>query len=110
MNVDKWQVVYEAPVGFAEDLNAVEAALQRQAERDPDYFGTPNASTDGFTKSPAAGSIRDMCFMDMDTCFWQIAHLQSMQHTVHSSSSLPYIGKFLFSLPNRRLRVKHLLM
>ena len=99
------QVVYEASVGFAEELNAVEAVLQRQAERDPDYFGTPSSSTDGLNKSPAAGSIRDMCFMDLDTCFWQIAHLQSLQGHVHSSSSLPYIGKLLSSNSTQNMAV-----
>jgi len=33
------QVVYESPVGYAEEMNAVDQALQRQAEKDPDYFG-----------------------------------------------------------------------
>lgn len=99
--------MYEAPVGSAEDLKNVEIALQRQAEKDPDYFGPSSLHGGGGTaRGTAAGNIRDLCFMDLDTCFWQIAELQSMQHGVHSSTSLPYIGK-AFLLPLRCFTTSH---
>lgn len=86
------QAIYESPISLADEGNAVEHALQRQAERDPDYFGPPRLSPDGPARSGTPGSIRDLCFMDVDTCFWQVAQLHSLHHTLCSSSSLPYIG------------------
>jgi len=53
---------------------------------------TMSAQGGSAARGSAAGSIKDLCFMDMDTCFWQMARLQSLQHKVYSGAGIPYLG------------------
>ena len=91
------QLVLETQIGSTEESSAVDSALQRLAERDPSYYG-PQASSLGAASRPISpGSIRDMCFMDLDVCFWQTAQQQMCQVGCYSSSGLPAIGSFRHS-------------
>ena len=43
-------------------------------------------------KPTVAGSVRDVAFLDTETCFWQLARQQFQQLKAYSASGFPHIG------------------
>ena len=86
------QVVCEFALPSAEEAALQDALLRQLAERDPQFYGP--ASTDAASpgKTAAPGSIKDLGFLDMETCFWQLGwqHFQLLK--AYSSSGIPHIG------------------
>ena len=46
------------------------------------------------SKPTVAGSVRDVAFLDTETCFWQLARQQFQQLKAYSASGFPHIGAF----------------
>ena len=44
------------------------------------------------SKPTVAGSVRDVAFLDTETCFWQLARQQFQQLKAYSASQFPHIG------------------
>lgn len=93
------QVIYENELGGADEAALQEAALQQRAVRDPSYYGEgsfstgPAAEASLAAKSTASGTVKDVKFFDLDTCFWQLARQHRMQHNVFDSSTIPPYGE-----------------
>ena len=69
-----------------------DAMIQRLAEKDPQYYGAQLAGTLTVASKSAAGAIKDIKFLDTDTCFWQLTQQQSMQHKANAADLIPYLG------------------
>lgn len=72
-----------------------DAMIQRLAEKDPQYYGAQLAGTLTVANRTAAGAIKDIKFLDTDTCFWQLTQQQSMQHKTNAADLIPYLGEQL---------------
>ena len=89
------QVLYEAQLEGGDTLGMQDAMIQRLAEKDPQYYGAQLAGTLTVANRTAAGAIKDIKFLDTDTCFWQLTQQQSMQHKSNAADLIPYLGKHL---------------
>ncbi len=69
-----------------------DALIQRLAEKDSQFYGQQISGTLTVAKSAAAGAIRDVKFLDTDTCFWQLTQQQTMQHKAHTADLIPHLG------------------
>lgn len=87
------QVLYEAQLESGDTLGMQDAMIQRLAEKDPQYYGAQLAGTLTVANKTAAGAIKDIKFLDTDTCFWQLTQQQSMQHKGSASDLIPYLGE-----------------
>lgn len=77
-----------------------DALIQRLAEKDSQYYGQQISGTLTVAKSAAAGAIRDVKFLDTDTCFWQLTQQQTMQHKASSADIVPHLGDIMRLNPN----------
>lgn len=75
-----------------------DAMIQKLAEKDPQYYGAQLAGTLTVANKSAAGTIKDIKFLDTDTCFWQLTQQQSMQHKANTADLIPYLGEILVVL------------
>lgn len=89
------QVLYEAQLEGGDTLGMQDALIQRLAEKDPQYYGQQISGTLTVAKSAAAGAIRDIKFLDTDTCFWQLTQQQSMQHKANTADLTPHLGDII---------------
>ena len=87
------QVLYEAQLEGGDTLGMQDAMIQRLAEKDPQYYGAQLAGTLTVANRTAAGAIKDIKFLDTDTCFWQLTQQQSMQHKSSAADLIPYLGE-----------------
>ena len=85
-------MLYEAQLESGDSLGLQDALIQRLAEKDPQYYGEQISGTLTVAKSAAAGAIRDVKFLDTDTCFWQLTQQQTMQHKAHTADLTPHLG------------------
>lgn len=69
-----------------------DALIQRLAEKDSQYYGEQISGTLTVAKSAAAGAIRDVKFLDTETCFWQLTQQQAMQHKSGTADLVPHLG------------------
>lgn len=69
-----------------------DALIQRLAEKDSQYYGEQISGTLTVAKSAAAGAIRDVKFLDTETCFWQLTQQQTMQHKSGTADLVPHLG------------------
>ena len=69
-----------------------DAMIQRLAEKDSQFYGQQISGSLTVAKSAAAGAIRDIKFLDTDTCFWQLTQQQTMQHKAHTADLIPHLG------------------
>jgi hypothetical protein len=90
------QVIYSNQLGGADDGALQEAALRKRADAVAAAAGAPPAQglspaqeASLATKSAASGSVNDLAFLDIDTCFWQIALQRWMQYGAHDAASIP---------------------
>ena len=91
-----------------------DAMIQRLAEKDPQYYGAQLAGTLTVASKSAAGAIKDIKFLDTDTCFWQLTQQQSMQHKANAADLIPYLGtharqSLLMVLDHYPLHVQHVI-
>ena len=93
------QVVYETQLGGADDGALQEAALHQRAERVAVAAGLPAAAplspsreASLACKNTASGSVKDVKFFDLDTCFWQLAQQHSLRYNTYDSSTIPALG------------------
>lgn len=86
------QVVCEFQLAAAEEVAAQDLLLQQLAQRDSQFYGSPPSETAGMPKSASPGSVKDIRFLDTETCFWQLAWQHSQQLKAYSSSGIPHIG------------------
>ena len=86
------QVLYEAQLEGGDTLGMQDALIQRLAEKDSQYYGQQISGTLTVAKSAAAGAIRDVKFLDTETCFWQLTQQQSMQHKASTADLVPHLG------------------
>ena len=85
------QTVVEGVSGQGEDQQAVSVALQRLAEKDPEYYGPKN--TEGnVSKSSATGLIREILFIDQDSCFWQIHEFLALRSSTGDNRIMQALG------------------
>lgn len=89
------QVVMEMNLGVQDEAPLQDAQLQRLAEREPQYWGHQLSGAMTPPKSVAAGPVRDLRFLDTQTCFWQLAQGQSLQHGATTSQGIPHLGELL---------------
>ena len=87
------QVVMETNLGVQDEAPLQDAQLQRLAEREPQYWGHQLSAAMAPPKSVAAGPVRDLRFLDTQTCFWQLAQGQSLQHGATTSQGIPHLGE-----------------
>ena len=86
------QVLYEAQLEGGDTLGMQDALIQRLAEKDSQYYGQQISGTLTVAKSAAAGAIRDVKFLDTETCFWQLTQQQAMQHKAGTADLVPHLG------------------
>ena len=86
------QVLYEAQLEGGDTLGMQDALIQRLAEKDSQYYGQQISGTLTVAKSAAAGAIRDVKFLDTETCFWQLTQQQTMQHKAGTADLVPHLG------------------
>lgn len=86
------QAVHTSQVGLVEEVNSLDAALQRSAEKDSGYYGRSGLAASAATKFVVPGGVKDICFLDADTGFWQLAGHQLIQSGASSTDSIPHIG------------------
>ena len=84
-------MLYEAQLEGGDTLGMQDALIQRLAEKDAQFYGSQISGTLTVAKSAAAGAIRDVKFLDTDTCFWQLTQQQTMQHKAHTDLT-PHLG------------------
>lgn len=107
---DAVQVVYTNNLGGGDDGALQEAALeQRAAKTAASLGGPPPSPLDPLqeaslnAKSAASGQINDLAFLDVDTCFWQVATQEWLQHEAFDASSIqPGIGQGIRGIEGRR--------
>ncbi len=83
----------ETNLGVPDEGPLQDAALQRLAEKEPQYWGNQLSAAMVPPKSVAAGPVRDVRFLDTQTCFWQLALGQSLQHGSTTSQGIPHLGE-----------------
>lgn len=86
------QVLYEAQLESGDSIGMQDAMIQRLAEKDSQFYGQQISGTLTVAKSAAAGAIKDIKFLDTETCFWQLTKQQTMQHKAHTDLT-PHLGK-----------------
>ncbi|KAK9819592.1 hypothetical protein WJX72_000101 [[Myrmecia] bisecta] len=87
------QVVHEMQLAIADESLLQDAMLQRLAEKDPAYYGPQLSAGMQGTKSAASGAVRDLHFLDTETCFWQIALQHQLQYNAASGGGIPHLGR-----------------
>lgn len=94
------QVVYTNQLGGGDDGALQEAALrQRAAKSVVELGGSPLPPLDASqeaslaAKTAASGQINDLLFLDLDTCFWQIAHQRWIQDSAYDATSIPSMSR-----------------
>ena len=94
------QVIYTNQLGGADDGALQEAALRQRADKIAAAAGAPPPSALSLTqeaslatKSAASGPINDLAFLDLDTCFWQIALQRWLQFGAHDAAAIPSMAK-----------------
>ena len=85
-------MLYEAQLETGDTVGMQDALIQRLAEKDPQYYGQQISGTLTVVKSAAAGAIKDIKFLDTETCFWQLTKQQIMQHKAHTDLT-PHLGE-----------------
>ena len=87
------QTVYEASYAGGEDAALTAAMLQRLAEKDAAFYGAPISPTMVASKSTTAGMVKDIKFLDTETCFWQLALQQLQQFKASSGQGIPMLSE-----------------
>ncbi len=100
------QLLYSTQLGGADEAALQEAALRQRADRGAAAAGlsaTVVAAQEASlsAKGTASGLVRDVKFLDMDTCFWQIARQHWLQYGAYDDHTIPYLGE----ASRRQLRV-----
>ena len=98
------QVVMDMNLGVPDEGPAQDAMLQRLAEKEPQYWGHQLSAAMTPPKSVAAGPVRDLRFLDTQTCFWQLALGQSLQHGATTSQGIPHLGEQIPPPLSRRVK------
>lgn len=96
------QVLFEAQLELGDTLGMQDALIQRLAEKDPQFYGEQISGSLTVVKSAAAGAIKDVKFLDTETCFWQLTKQQTMQHKAHTDI-IPYLGTLHYCSRTSRL-------
>ena len=92
-------MVCEFQIAGAEEAAIQDALLQQLAQKDPQFYGTAPAESAGQVKTAAPGAVKDLCFLDTETCFWQLSQQHFQQLHAYSSSGIPHVGThYLFPL------------
>lgn len=86
------QVVCDFVLSTAEEAALHDLLLKQLAEKDPQFYGSAASESAGQAKTAAPGAVRDLSFLDMDTCYWQLASQHIQQLKAYSSSGIPHIG------------------
>lgn len=91
------QLLYDTQLGGADEAALQEAALRQRADRGAAAAGLSGAAAAAqeaslAAKGTASGLVRDIKFLDMDTCFWQIARQHWMQYGAFDDHTIPYLG------------------
>ena len=86
-------MVCEFLLAGAEDTAAQDMLLQQLAQKDPQFYGPVTADPSAQVKTAAPGAVRAICFLDTETCFWQLAWQHFQQLKAYSSSGIPHIGE-----------------
>lgn len=92
------QLIYDVQLGGADEAALQEAALRQRADRGAAAAGL-SAATAAMqeaslaAKGTASGLVRDVKFLDMDSCFWQIARQHWMQYGASDDRTIPYLGE-----------------
>lgn len=84
--------MYESQLGGADEAQRCEVLLQSLAEKDPAYFGPVLSTNMPTVKTAANGAIKDIKFLDTETCFSQIAQQQAVQYGTNSGTTIPFLG------------------
>jgi len=94
------QVIYANQLGGADDGALQEAALRQRADINAASLGgapapalTPAQEASLAAKSTASGAVNDLCFFDLDTCFWQLAIQNSQQHGAYDASAIAPLAR-----------------
>lgn len=87
------QTVYEASYVGGEDAALTAAMLQRLAEKDAAFYGAPISPSMVASKSTTAGMVKDIKFLDTETCFWQLALQQLQQFKASSGQGIPMLSE-----------------
>lgn len=89
-------MIYINQLGGADDGALQEAAIRQRADKVAVAAGappppglSPTKEASLATKSAASGSINDLVFLDLDTCFWQIALQRWLQFGAHDAAAIP---------------------
>ncbi|KAL4432170.1 hypothetical protein ABPG77_005932 [Micractinium sp. CCAP 211/92] len=103
-NVSVWnyesdELLYDTQLGGADEAALQEAALRQRADRGAAAAGLSGAAAAAqeaslAAKGTASGLVRDIKFLDMDTCFWQIARQHWMQYGAFDDHTIPYLGRY----------------
>lgn len=93
-------MVYVNQLGGADEGALQAASLWQRADRDAAAFGgpvpaplTPAQEASLAAKSTASGTVQDLQFFDLDTCFWQISQQRSLQYGAYDTSGVPSLGR-----------------
>jgi hypothetical protein len=94
------QLLYDTQLGGADEAALQEAALRQRADRGAAAAGlsaTAAAAQEASlaAKGTASGLVRDVKFLDMDTCFWQIARQHWLQYGAFADHTIPYLGAYV---------------
>ena len=85
--------MYEASYAGGEDAALTAAMLQRLAEKDAAFYGAPISPSMVASKSTTAGMVKDIKFLDTETCFWQLALQQLQQFKASSGQGIPLLSE-----------------
>ena len=85
--------MYEASYAGGEDAALTAAMLQRLAEKDAAFYGAPISPSMVASKSTTAGMVKDIKFLDTETCFWQLALQQLQQFKASTGQGIPSLSE-----------------
>jgi hypothetical protein len=91
------QLVYDVQLGGADDAALQEAALRQRGDRSGTTAGLSPGRAAALeaslaAKSTASGLVKDIKFLDLESCFWQIARQHWLQYGASDDSTIPQLG------------------
>ena len=97
-------MVYDNQLGGADEAALQEASLRQRAAIEAAAItqqGSPGKASAVFTpqdsnlagKSTASGSVRSICFLDLDVAFWQMNYGLSLRHNAADGNAIPHLGR-----------------
>ena len=85
------QTILEGTTSQGEDQQSILQALQRQAEKDPDFYGSSGSETP-LSKPAAGGAVKDILFLDLESCYWQFHRFSRPQTSSAPSKIIQSLG------------------